>query len=209
MCLNNGLLKCDMHIHSTYSGDSTIHIREIVGLWKTRGILPVVCDHNSIMGSVEVYNEIRRNAPDIPLIIADEILSGEGDIIGLFLNEQVPPMLTAAETLDIIAGQGALSIIPHPFSELRSSAISQEVLYSLVGRFDIIEGYNGRMMQAGENRKAGEFASLHHIPLSAGSDAHAPHELGRCFIAMEPFETPAEFLTSLEKASAETLKIIP
>lgn len=199
LSLNDGTLKCDMHVHSIHSGDSTIGIRDIVRLWEREGILPMVCDHDTIAGSVEVYREIRRRDPDIPLILAEEILTSEGDIIGMFLTEEIPPALSAAETLEMIAGQGGLSIVPHPFSTLRSTAVGQVVLDSIIGLVDVIEGNNGRMMRTGENRMASDYAVRHHKLRSAGSDAHNPPELGGCFMNIDPFTTPSEFLASLKR----------
>jgi predicted metal-dependent phosphoesterase TrpH len=195
------MLKCDMHVHSVYSDDSSITVRDITRLWEKRGIISIVCDHDTIDGSVEVSTELLLRDRDIPMIIAEEVLTSEGDIIGLFLTEEIPPSLTAAETIDLISAQGALSIIPHPFSTLRSSTIIPDVLDSIIGKIDIIEGYNGRMMKAGENQMASEYAIRHRKPLSLGSDAHTSPELGGCFMNMDPFDTPSEFLASLSRSS--------
>ncbi len=195
------MMKCDMHVHSVYSDDSSITIRDITRLWEKRGIIPIVCDHDTIDGSVKVSAELRQRDRDIPVILAEEVLTSEGDIIGLFLNEEIPPSLTAAETIDMISAQGALSIIPHPFSTLRSSTIIPAVLDSIIGKVDIIEGYNGARMRAGENQMASEYAIKHRKPLSVGSDAHTPPELGGCFMNMDPFYSPSEFLASLSRSS--------
>ena len=50
--------------------------------------------------------------PDLPLVFAEEIATREGEIIGLFLTEEIPPGLPAAETLDLIHGQGGLTLDP-------------------------------------------------------------------------------------------------
>lgn len=199
--MDNGMLKCDMHVHSNHSNDATNEVREIVSLWEKRGILSVVCDHDSITGSFEVFTDIRKIDRNIPMILAEEVLTSEGDIIGLFLTEEIPPSLTAAETLDQIRGQGAVSIVPHPFSTLRSTAMGATVLDSVIGRVDIIEGYNGKMMRAGENQMASEYATIHKKPISVGSDAHSPPELGGCFMTIDSFDGPVEFLKSLERLS--------
>jgi predicted metal-dependent phosphoesterase TrpH len=188
-----------MHVHSTFSSDSTVEIRDIVRLWETKGILPIVCDHDSIEGSVAVYKEIRRIDSDIPLVLAEEMLTREGDIIGLFLTEEIPPSLTAEETLNEIKDQGALSIIPHPFSTLRSSSLGRKSLDSVIQSVDIIEGYNRRMMRSGENKMAREYAARHNKPCSKGSDAHSPADLGTCFMNIRSFDTASEFLANLKR----------
>jgi len=202
--VDNGLLKCDMHVHSNHSSDSTNDIMDIVRLWENRGILSIVCDHDTIDGSVEVFRKIRKTDRDIPLILAEEILTSEGEIIGLFLTEEISPSLTAAETLDRIRGQGALSIVPHPFSSMRCTAMGLAVLDSIIERVDIIEGYNGKRMKAGENQMASEYAIIHKKPISVGSDAHSPPELGGCFMNMDRFDGPREFLTNMQRPSFDT-----
>jgi len=199
--LYNGILKCDMHVHSIYSNDSSTSIRDITRLWEKRGIISIVCDHDTIEGSVKLNIELRRRDRDLPVIIAEEILTSEGDIIGLFLTDEIPPLRTAAETLDMISTQGALSILPHPFSTLRSSTILPAVLDSIIKKVDIIEGYNGKMMRAGENHMASEYATIHKKPISVGSDAHSPPELGGCFMNMGPFDSPSEFLANLSRST--------
>jgi len=197
----DGVLKFDMHIHTWYSHDSAIDPASVVRLWKKKRILPLVCDHNSITGSEAVFGGISKISPDIPVIIAEEVSTSEGEIIGLFLNEEIPPSLSAAETLDRVQDQGALSLVPHPFCSYRSSAIRRDILQEVIGRVDIIEGYNARVLSDDENRIARDFAAEHQKPLSVGSDAHTPLELGRCFLQISPFSQPEELIRELREAS--------
>ena len=86
-------LRFDMHIHSCYSADSSIPVNTIVGSYNRTGILPLVCDHNSIAGSERVYDILCKNDPDLPYILAEEIMTSDGEIIGVFLNEEIPKLL--------------------------------------------------------------------------------------------------------------------
>ena len=145
----------DMHVHSEYSDDSWITVPDIVRTWKARNIYSIVCDHDTIRGSVEVCRELNAGDPDLPVIIAEEILTSDGDMIGIFLSETIQPGMTALETLDAIHAQGGLSLLPHPFSSSRCSSIRSGVLDEVIERIDIVEGFNGRRMRAGENQMAG------------------------------------------------------
>jgi predicted metal-dependent phosphoesterase TrpH len=198
---DTGLLKFDMHLHSWYSSDSVIDPGLIIRLWKKKHILPLVCDHNTLAGSKVVFEEITRMSPEIPVILAEEIMTREGEIVGLFLDEEIPTSLSAEETLDRIREQGALSLVPHPFCSYRSSAIQWDTLREIVDRVDIIEGYNARVLADEENRMARAFATEHHKPVSVGSDAHTSFELGRCFIELPPFTEPMELMEGLKQAS--------
>ena len=45
-----GHVKFDMHLHSCYSPDSSIPVKNIVKCCQKEGILPLVCDHNQVAG---------------------------------------------------------------------------------------------------------------------------------------------------------------
>src|SRR5512145_3152882 len=81
----------DMHTHSRYSGDSTTDPKKIADLFSDRRILSLVTDHNTTAGSSAVYAEIRRENREIPFIMSEEIMTESGEIIGLFLTEEVHP----------------------------------------------------------------------------------------------------------------------
>lgn len=196
-----GFLCLDLHVHSWFSSDAVTDPASIIRLWEKKGILSLVCDHNTIAGAEAVYRELNRRSGDIPLILSEEITTAQGEIIGVFLTEEIPAGLSAEETLDRIREQGAVSIVPHPFCSYRSSALCRGTLYDTIGRVDILEGYNARIIRSGENEMAQECAARYGKPVSVGSDAHTPLELGRCFMEMAPFSGPKEFLASISDAS--------
>lgn len=200
-------VRLDMHVHSHYSSDATTPPETLARSWKRNGVLPIVCDHNSIRGAEATYALIRKDSPDVPTILAEEILTSEGEIIGLFLNEEVPAYLSAAETLDIIRDQGAISIVPHPFCTYRSTAIRRDTLMECVGRIDIIEGYNARNVTRQANIMAQRLAEEWLKPVSVGSDAHTPFELCSSYVQIEPFVTPEEMIMNLLTADVVFRKV--
>jgi hypothetical protein len=196
-----GTMRFDMHLHSCYSSDSSIPVKTIVKCYQRTGILPLVCDHNRVAGSDRVYNELCKADPGLPRILAEEIMTSDGEIIGLFLNKEIKPFLSAEETLDEIRGQGGLSIVPHPFCSYRSCALRKDVMERIISRIDIIEGYNSRMIDDWDNFMARGYADRHRKPVSAGSDAHTSFELGRTYVSLEPFSDPAGLMKALPNAS--------
>jgi predicted metal-dependent phosphoesterase TrpH len=202
-------VRFDMHVHSRYSSDSITPIRSIVESWERFGVLPLVCDHNTITGSVKVYREICVKDPSVPMILAEEILTSDGEIIGAFLNEEIPPYLSAEETLDSIRDQGAVAIVPHPFCSFRSSVIRAAVLDRIVHRVDIIEGFNGMAVCERDNYTARRYAVLHNKPVSAGSDAHTPEQLGLTYVALQAFSSPAELIRALRTAEIHFRRAFP
>jgi predicted metal-dependent phosphoesterase TrpH len=193
-------IRIDLHVHSTYSDDSVIPIGSLVRCWERHRILSVVCDHDTLEGSLALIQALRGIQAGVPEIPAMEITSADGEIIGLFLREEIPAGLSAAETMDLIHDQGALTLVPHPFCTYRSRVLRHAVRDALLSRIDIIEGCNGRNTTDADNLAAVKYARERGIPVSAGSDAHFPMELGRTYMAFEPFGSPAEFLTAIRSA---------
>jgi hypothetical protein len=198
--VKDGLLRIDMHVHSSYSRDSVIPAKTIFQCWRKTGIIPLVCDHDTLEGSNRVMRAIHAEDPDLPLLLAEEITTREGEIIGLFLTEEIPSGLPAAETLDLIHGQGGLSLVPHPFCSCRGKVLRPGARNALVDRIDLIEGHNARNHSDAEDRLAVVFACDLGIPFTAGSDAHTTMELGRVWMEVPPFESPEELMRGLAGA---------
>lgn len=164
------MLKGDFHIHSSFSFDSFLKPSTIVEIAIRKGLdFIAITDHNTIQGAVETRKLAGGN---ISVIIGAEIKTNKGDILGLFLNEEIKSR-TACEVINEIRQQGGLAILPHPFKdELRFSAEE-------IGKFDAIE-VNARMSKW-DNKKAAELGKKFTKPLIAGSDAHFAWEIGRAF----------------------------
>ena len=196
----DGLLRIDMHVHSSYSRDSVIPAKTIFQHWKKTGIIPLVCDHDTLEGSNRVMRAVHAEDPDLPPILAEEITTRDGEVIGLFLTEEIPPGLSAAETLDLIRGQGGLTLVPHPFCTHRGKVLQPEARNALVDAIDLIEGHNARNLSEAEDRLAVVFACDLGIPFTAGSDAHTAMELGRVWMEVPPFDSPKGLLRGLAGA---------
>jgi predicted metal-dependent phosphoesterase TrpH len=191
-------IKIDLHVHTTYSFDSTIEPAELEAVCRERGLAGVaVTDHDCLRGGLEFASEL----PGLIIVPGSEIRSAEGEIIGLFLNEEVPPGLTAPETMRRIHEQGGLVLIPHPFDIVKVKRMRASRLEELLPEIDAIEALNGKPRWWLANSSARRFASKHNMPATAGSDAHKAAHVGLLYTEMEDFSTPADFLASLQGAS--------
>lgn len=191
-------MKADLHIHSTYSKHSTASLDQIVKKCMFEQIDCVaITDHRTIQGA----KDLKSIAP-FEVIIGHEVLTREGEITGLFLEESLQPGLSLEETVAAIKAQGGLVYVPHPFELLRfKGRLNIAALLSLTDEVDIIETFNSRATLKRFNDAADEFADRHHRLKGAGSDAHTPEEIGRAFVIMSPFDTKEEFLQSLEQGN--------
>ncbi|MGQ9493655.1 MAG: PHP domain-containing protein [Anaerolineae bacterium] len=192
----NRRIKVDLHIHTCYSPDSLTPLEAVIAAAQERNLGALaITDHNAIEGALA----LRRMAP-FSVIIGEEILTTEGDIIGLFLHELIPPGLSPAQTIARIHEQGGLVCIPHPFDHQRS-ALPEPVLYAILEEVDAIEVFNARALLPTLNERAQRFAREHGLLCGAGSDAHTAAEIGQAYVEMEPFTDRDGFRRSLADAT--------
>ena len=189
------LLKADLHTHTYFSPDALTSPEKYVQTCLKRGINCVaVTDHNEIDGALAV-----QKLASFKVIIGEEVESLEGEIIGLFLREEVAAGLSPEETVRRIKEQGGLVCVPHPFDRFRGEHLAEAALMRILPQVDIIEALNARTTLRSDNERAARFAQEHGLAMSAGSDAHSARELGRACVEMPDFEGPQEFLQALRQ----------
>lgn len=133
------------------------------------------------------------------VIVAEEILTPYGEIMGMFLEETIPSRLPVKEVISQIRAQGGLVCLPHPFDVLRRSALRNNMIEEIAEQVDIIEVFNSRTLLPQNSAKALAFASKYGIAKSAGSDAHTPCEIGNAYVEMSEFKGKDDFLQALKK----------
>ena len=192
-------INIDLHVHTKHSRCALLNPAQIEPLALKHGLHAVaITDHNTIASALEVKNHAKK----IKVIIGEEIKTTKGEIIGYFLNEQIPPFLTPEETIKEIKRQGGLVSVPHPFDRLRSSRLEAETLEKILPDIDMIEVFNARDILTGEDSGLMEKECQLGITHVAASDAHLSVEVGRSYITMEDFESSADFLENIKNLTA-------
>ncbi len=187
------MIKADLHIHSCYSIDCLTPLEQIVKRCLELGINCIaVADHNTIAGALK----LREIAP-FKVIVAEEILTPVGEIMGLFLSEEVSRGLSPQETISRIRNQGGLVAIPHPFGRSLFRNANPLTSTEVLSQVDIIETFNSRTPFSNSIARAGKLAKEQGKAASAGSDAHTLGEIGRAYVEMPEFDGPDDFLDSL------------
>jgi len=187
------LIKADLHVHTCYSIDCLTPLEQIVERCLKLGINCIaVADHNTIAGALK----LREIAP-FKVIVAEEVLTPVGEIMGLFLSEAVPRGFSPQETISRIRSQGGLVGIPHPFGRSLPWNANPLTSAEVLSQVDIIETFNSRTPFSSGNARAEKLAKEQGKAASAGSDAHTLGEIGRAYVEMPEFDGPDDFLNSL------------
>jgi predicted metal-dependent phosphoesterase TrpH len=190
-------VRVDLHLHSSASFDCRVPPLEVARRCGQLGLSPIfLTDHEGIGGAHSLL-EAGRAA-----VIGQEILTTEGELIGLFLKEPVPRRLSPEETVAAIKGQGGLVYLEHPYDTGRRN-LREEAIERIAPQIDIVEVHNGRS-QPEVNRLAEELRSTLGVPAGAGSDAHTLREIGRVYIEMEAFDGANDFLAKLRAGRVVT-----
>ena len=189
------MLKADLHIHTEYSMDCNTPLEKIIARCLDIGINCItIADHGTIEGALKM-----QSIAPFPVIVAEEILTSSGEIMGVFLKKGIPSGSSIEQAISRIKAQGGLVCIPHPFDTLSRSALGGKTLEELAEQIDFIEIFNSRSIVRQPSIGARTFADKYSIPVSAGSDAHTIGEIGKAYVEMPEFNGKDEFLNALRK----------
>ncbi|TET89983.1 MAG: PHP domain-containing protein [Methanomassiliicoccales archaeon] len=185
----------DLHIHSAYSTDTDIQVRDILKMAKKRNLRGIaITDHNEIAGSLEAC-ELAKEMEGFVVVRAVEISSSEGHILGYGLDKTIKRDLSPQETVEAIRRAGGVPIVPHPYRFW--SGVGEKVVLNT--KFSAIEGLNARSPK-GSNSKAIALAEKLELGVTGGSDSHEISEIGTGVTIFErDVETEEEVLEEILK----------
>lgn len=188
----------DLHMHTSASHDCRSDPADVVERARELGLDRIaITDHDEIEGALAAA-EID---PEL-VIVAEEVRTAEGlDVIGLWLEEWIPPGGTFREVAEAIHAQGGVVYAPHPFDARRGT--DEAFMDGVADCVDAVEAFNARVHTPSRNERAAAWAEKHGLPAGAGSDAHTLGEIGRARVVLPPFDGPASFLASLERGRVE------
>jgi predicted metal-dependent phosphoesterase TrpH/glycosyltransferase involved in cell wall biosynthesis len=189
----------DLHLHTSWSHDCQIPVEDLLDHAEAQGLGAIaVTDHNVFGGALEAAELARdRNLIVIP---GEEVKTADqGEVIGLFLSEEIPRGQSFGETVAAIRSQGGVVYLPHPFDRLHAIP-EPATLHRHLAEVDVLEVYNARLLFEAYNDEALRFARKYDLTMGAGSDAHVLQGVGTGAVRMRAFEGPDDFLASLRTA---------
>ncbi len=193
----------DLHMHTKWSHDCSIEVDELLDHAEAEGLGAIaITDHNVFGGALEAVE--RSRGRKLIVIPGEEVKTkNQGEVIGLFLSEEIPRGMSFGETVEAIRAQKGIVYLPHPFD--RMHAIPEPAtIHRHLSEIDVFEVYNARLLFENYNDEAVRFARKYNLLAGAGSDAHVLAGVGTGVVRMRRFSGPEEFLVSLH--SAEVLR---
>jgi predicted metal-dependent phosphoesterase TrpH len=186
--------KADLHIHTTYS-DGLMSPAENIDYIAHHTSLKVVAitDHDTAEGAFVARDYARQTAPHLEVVIGQEVSTGDGELLGLFIQSSLPIFRTAAEAVDAIHRQGGLAVAVHPFTPGKS--LRTAILHL---PFDAVETRHGCPASLIGNLLT---LTLNHfgqkLPQMGSSDSHIPFSIGHAFTWF-PGSTSADLRRAIE-----------
>jgi predicted metal-dependent phosphoesterase TrpH len=192
------LIQADLHIHTTYSSDSTVTPKALVEQLVAHNSVKVaaITDHDTVKG-LSVALKLASVYSDILIIPGVEISTLQGDLLVLGTEEIPPKPWTVESVIDFAQEGDFVSVVAHPYREygMGDSARNYKV--------DAIEILNGESSPFA-NKLAQDLAKLMGLPGLAGSDAHRPSELYSVYTEVQASLDIDEILKALKKGSVST-----
>jgi hypothetical protein len=130
-------------------------------------------------------------------IVGEEIMTQQGELIAIFVQELVPAKLPPIEAIQRLRDQGAFISVSHPFDSARSGHWNLDDLISLVSSIDAVEIYNSRCLSPKSNMLAADFSYKYHLAGTVGSDSHSLREVGTSTLTLPDFNDAASLKSAL------------
>jgi len=185
-------LKIDLHVHTCYSRDASITLKQVVYFAKKRGLDGVaVTDHNTVKGALKLKTR------EILVVPGIEISTLEGHLLGINVTTQIPAKLGIEEAIRTIHEAGGIAVAPHPSAFYKSPPSRQ------VRSYDAVEVMNASSVPFSVfTYFSRRFAEELGVPQTGGSDSHYAPEIGSAYTVVEAEADVDEIVCAIKKGAA-------
>ena len=117
-----------------------------------------VTDHNTVRGALSALS-LSESDPTLPRVIPGiEVFTRDGEVIGLYVREDIPKGTPMKEAVDRIRELGGVVYLPHPYDVFRRGAVSSSERANAAISSDVVEVANGRALGPRAGAKSGRLA---------------------------------------------------
>ncbi|MBV8149670.1 MAG: PHP domain-containing protein [Candidatus Eremiobacteraeota bacterium] len=186
----------DFHVHTAHSFDSLTPPKLVIETARRRGLDGVaITDHDTVRGALETMEMNKHN--DFTVIPGVEVTSDRGDVIGLYVTEDIESR-KFSDVVEEIHAKGGLVYLPHP---IRTFGRDFSTVHAENIPIDVWERYNGRYSESQFRRSDQAFDALAIGAALCGSDAHLPWEIGLLRTLLDDLPTDARSLLTLARSA--------
>jgi len=187
------MFRVDLHLHTVFSGDSTINPKLIVDQLHAHPTIKgvAITDHNTLDG----YFQVRKLASvyeDLVILPGIEIRTDKGDLIILGVEEKPEYPVTLNSAVEFAKETDGVIVIPHPY---RSMGIGD---FAMNIEAHAVEVLNPTATPK-ENMMAQKLAKTKNLPGVAGTDAHSAEEMWTVFTEVEAQPAVESILNAIKK----------
>lgn len=169
--------KADLHIHTSYSYDSSCTVSAVLE-WAAKSTdldVIAITDHDALGGAAEAV----KQAPEfgIEVIPGCEVTTRDGHLLALFVDKPIPPGRSLVESVLRVGDQGGIAIAAHPtsfpFFGMRIAALYEVVSHPIASQIIVgLETWNTGLFYLGSNRGAQQLNQELMLAPTGGSDSH-------------------------------------
>ena len=186
------MIRADLHIHTLFSNDSSIHPKTLVEQLLAHPYINAVAitDHNTVKGYYKV-RELASTYQDVTIIPGIEVSTVDGDLLLLGVAEVPPEPWTVENVIDFTRSMGGIVVVAHPYREFGLGDLAKDY------KVDAIEVLNGGSAPQ-FNVLAEGLAKEMGLPGVAGSDAHRAEELWSVYTEIQASTDLDEVLKAIK-----------
>ncbi len=184
-------LKIDFHVHTCYSCDSSITLKQVVGYSKKRGLDGVaITDHNTVKGALKLKSR------EILVVPGIEVSTLDGHLLGINVTTSIPAKLGMEETIHRIHEAGGIAVAPHPTAFYKSPPSRH------VSSYDAVEVMNASSVPFSVlTYLSKRFAEGLRLPQTGGSDSHYAPEIGSAYTLVEADSDVDEIVDAIKRGA--------
>jgi hypothetical protein len=185
-------LKIDLHVHTCYSRDSSITLKDVVAFARKRGLDGVaITDHNTVEGAQKL------KTPNIIVVPGIEVSTLNGHLLGLNVTVPIPAKLGIEETICRIHEAGGIAVAPHPTAFYKSPPSRK------VTSYDAVEVMNASSIPFSiMTHYSRKFAERLGLPETGGSDSHYAPEIGAAYTVVDSGPDVDEIVSAIKKGAS-------
>ena len=190
----------DLHLHTSWSHDCQIPVAELLDHAEETGLGAIaVTDHNVFGGALEAVEQARGR--ELIVIPGEEVKTdSQGEVIGLFLEEEIPRGLSFDDTVAAIREQGGIVYLPHPFDRIHIDSRSRRRSSATSRRSTCSRSTTRASCSRPTTRRRCASRASTACRWAPGRTPTCSRASGTGVLRMRAFEGPEEFMVSLRTA---------